>query len=133
MHHYSFNFIKNKKQKIMTTQQVADRLVELCRMGQFHEAQTELFADDAVSIEPEHSPMQLAKGKEAIIAKGKMFQEMIEEHHGGSFSDPVIAGNYFTMYGMVENTMKGKGRMKMEEICLYCVKDGKIVSEQFFY
>jgi hypothetical protein len=30
-------------------------------------------------------------------------------------------------------TMKGSGRMKMDEIALYEVKDGKIVKEQFFY
>ena len=27
---------------------------------------------------------------------------------------------------------KGKGRMKTSELCLYKVKDGKIVSEEFF-
>jgi limonene-1,2-epoxide hydrolase len=29
-------------------------------------------------------------------------------------------------------TMKGQGRMKIEEVCVYEVKDDKIVSEQFF-
>ena len=36
----------------MTTQEVANRLVELCRIGQIDQAQAELFADDATSIEP---------------------------------------------------------------------------------
>jgi hypothetical protein len=27
--------------------------------------------------------------------------------------------------------MKGQGRMQMAELCVYEVKDGKIVSEQF--
>jgi hypothetical protein len=30
-------------------------------------------------------------------------------------------------------TFKGGGRTKMDEICVYEVKDGKIVKEQFFY
>jgi hypothetical protein len=30
-------------------------------------------------------------------------------------------------------TMKGQGRMNMDEIAVYEVKDGKIVKEQFFY
>jgi hypothetical protein len=30
-------------------------------------------------------------------------------------------------------TVKGQGRMKMDEIAVYEVKDGKIVKEQFFY
>jgi ketosteroid isomerase-like protein len=30
-------------------------------------------------------------------------------------------------------TMKGFGRMNMDEVCVFEVKDGKIVSEQFFF
>jgi limonene-1,2-epoxide hydrolase len=30
-------------------------------------------------------------------------------------------------------TMKGAGRINMEEIAVYEVKDGKIVKEQFFF
>jgi hypothetical protein len=30
-------------------------------------------------------------------------------------------------------TMKGRGRMNLEEICVYQVKDGKIVREEFFF
>jgi limonene-1,2-epoxide hydrolase len=30
-------------------------------------------------------------------------------------------------------TMKGPGRVQMDEIAVYEVKDGKIVKEQFFY
>ena len=34
---------------------------------------------------------------------------------------------------MMDVTMKGRGRMKMEEMCVYEVnKNGKIASEQFF-
>jgi ketosteroid isomerase-like protein len=30
-------------------------------------------------------------------------------------------------------TMKGGQRMKMDEVCVFKVKDGKIVSEEFFF
>ncbi|HEY6899064.1 MAG TPA: SnoaL-like domain-containing protein, partial [Puia sp.] len=40
----------------MTTQEIANRLVELCQKGDFETAQKELFADDCVSIEPYSSP-----------------------------------------------------------------------------
>ena len=33
----------------------------------------------------------------------------------------------------LDATFKSRGRMQMEEICLYQVKNGKIVREQFFY
>ena len=40
----------------MTTQQIANRLVELCRKGDWKTVQNELFAKDAVSIEQLHHP-----------------------------------------------------------------------------
>ena len=117
----------------MTTQQVADRLVELCRKGQIFEAQEELYGDDILSVEPEHSRNARVKGKQEVFAKGKAFAGMIEERHDGFFSDPVVNGRFFTIAGMLDATMTGMGRQKLEEICVYEVKDGKIVFEQFFY
>ena len=40
----------------MNVDAIAARLVMLCREGQFEQAQRELYADDAVSIEPEGVP-----------------------------------------------------------------------------
>lgn len=117
----------------MTTKQIADRLVELCRKGQVLEAQNELYADSTNSIEPEHSPIPSATGKIAVLEKGKNFAAMIEERHGGSFSDPIVAGRYFSVAMVLDATFKGQGRMVLEEICLYEVKDGKIILEQFFF
>ncbi len=118
----------------MTTQEVANRLVELCRMGNYEGAQKELFSEDAVSVEPEHTQgLQTATGLDAIVAKGHHFQSMLEEVHGGSVSDPVIAGNKFAISIILDATMKGQGRMNMEEIGVYDVKDGKVVKEQFFF
>src|SRR6185437_15402958 len=59
------------KEPAMNPQQIASRLAELCRQGQFEAAQKELFADDAVSIEPEANegfPKE-TKGLKAIINK----------------------------------------------------------------
>ncbi len=118
----------------MTTQQMADRnLVELCRKGQIFQAQEELYGDNIVCMEPAHSPTPLTKGKEAVLAKGKIFAGMMEERHGGHFGDPVVNGNFFCVPTMIDATLKGRGRMKLEEISMYEVKDGKIVFEQFFY
>ena len=67
----------------MSTQQIANRLAELCRQGQFEAAQKELFADDAVSIEPRESeglPKE-TKGLKAIINKGHHWSEMLEKVH----------------------------------------------------
>ncbi len=123
----------NTDQKTMTIQEVANRLVELCRKGQMLEAQEELFSDDVESSEPTNSRNPSVKGKEAVLAKGKQFVDLIEEHHGGSFSDPIIGGNFFSVACAIDVTLKGQGRMQIEEICVYEVKDGKIKLEQFFY
>jgi len=118
----------------MTTQEIADRFYELSEQGNWMQIQEELFADDAASIEPPNSPgLQSVEGKQAIKQKGEMFQEMVEEMHGGYSSKPLVAGNYFSVAMGMDVTMKGAGRSKMDEIAVYEVKDGKIVKEQFFY
>jgi hypothetical protein len=118
----------------LTTQQVADRYNELAQSNQWHIIQEELFADDAVSIEPAHTQgLQTVQGKEAIKAKGVQFQEMVEEMYGGYANAPIVAGNHFTLTMGMDVKMKGMERSKMDEVCVYEVKDGKIVKEQFFY
>jgi len=118
----------------MTTQEVAGKLVAYIRKGQIFEAQAELYADDIVCIEPE-GPMApaITKGKKAVAEKGKQFASMIEERHGGSCSDPVTSGRYFSIAMSIDATMKGMGRQVLDEVCVYEVKDGKIVREQFYY
>lgn len=118
----------------MTTQEVANLYNELAQTAQWDKIQDELFADNAVSIEPPGSPgLQSVEGMPAIKEKGKKFGEMVEEMHGGYTTAPVVGGNFFSVGMGMECTMKGMGRQKMDEIALYEVKDGKIVREQFFY
>ncbi len=118
----------------MTTSQIASRLVELCRKGDFHTTQTELFADDAVSIEPFASPAfeKETKGLKAILEKGERWDAMVKETHSMEVSDPLVATNSFAVVMSMKVTMKEHGLMDMKELCVYNVKDGKIISEQFF-
>jgi|SRR5204863_3035146 len=121
---------------VMTTQEVANRFNELAQSGQWAEIQAELFSDDSVSIEPPHGVamgMSNAAGLTAVKAKGEAFNKMVEEMHGGYSTPPVVGGNFFSVGMGMDVTMKGAGRVKMDEIAVYGVKDGKIVSEQFFY
>jgi hypothetical protein len=118
----------------MTIKEIANRLTELCRQGKYDTAQKELYSKDAVSIEPAHSPgLQTVKGLDAIIEKGHQFQSMVEAVHSSTVSDPIIAGNTFAVAAVLDITMKGAGRVPMEELAVYEVKDGKIIQEQFFY
>ncbi len=118
----------------MTIREVAEKLVSYCREGKFDTAQKELYAADATSIEPPTSPgFKSVTGLDAIIKKGHDFQSMIESVHSSSVSDPQIAGDYFSISILFDVTLKGMGRVNMDEIAVYCVKDGKVVSEHFFY
>lgn len=119
--------------KTMTTADVANRLVELCRSGKVLEAQQELFAENVVSHEPASTPNPVTVGKEAVMAKGKQFASLIEKRYSGSFEDPIVAGNYFTFVCKLDADVKGMGRVIWDEICVFGVKDGEIISEQFFY
>jgi hypothetical protein len=125
--------IYNLKTFIMTTEQVAKKLVETCRKGQVLQAGEELYSENIVSIEPEHGPMKSAKGKKAVLDKGAQLASMIEERHGGSFSEPIVNGNHFSVAMTLDATLKGMGRVNLQEICVYEVKEGKIVKEQFFF
>jgi ketosteroid isomerase-like protein len=118
----------------MTIQEVANRFKELTQSAQWDKIQDELYSSDAVSIEPEQSPgFKTVEGLDAIKEKGKQFQTMIEEMHGGYCTEPVIGGKFFSVAMGMDVTMKGMGRINMDEVCVYEVKDGKIVKEQFFY
>ncbi|HEU5080820.1 MAG TPA: SnoaL-like domain-containing protein [Opitutaceae bacterium] len=117
----------------MTTKEVADRLVALCRKGEYEIAQKELYADNAVSIEPYATPAfeKETKGLKAIIEKGKKFSASVEQVFLNEVSEPICAKDSFACIMRLDITMKGQGRMDMKELCVYDVKDGKIVSEQF--
>jgi hypothetical protein len=120
--------------KKMTTDEVADRLVDLCRDGKVDDALKELFSPNAVSIEAnEMMGPKIVTGLSGIQEKSKLFQSMMEEFHGAEISEPIIAGNHFALTWSLDATMKGRGRQHMEEVCVYKVEDGKITLEQFFY
>jgi ketosteroid isomerase-like protein len=121
---------------MMTTQEVATRFNELAQSGQYDKIQEELYADNAVSIEPPHAAamgMVNAAGLDAIKQKGAAFNQMVEEMHSGYSTEPTVAGNHFSVAMGMDVTMKGAGRIKMDEIAVYEVKEGKIVKEQFFF
>ena len=118
----------------MTTKEVAQKLVELCRQGKIDEVQAILFANNAQSIEAnEMMGPKVVTGLEGIKAKSIAFQAGVEAFHGATISDPIVGGNSFAITWAMDATFKGRGRMTIEEVCVYQVKDGKITLEQFFY
>ena len=118
----------------MTTQEVANRLVELCREGKNEQAVNELYSPEIVSIEPEGTPNRIVKGLAGIAEKGAKFQSTIEKFNSNFVSDPVVAENFFSCAMLMNVQMKGVPvPIDMDEISVYTVKDGKIIQEEFFY
>ena len=118
----------------LTTLEVAARFNELAQQEKWFEIQDELFADNVKSIDPPNSPyFGYAEGKAVVRKKGEDFVKKIEAAHRRYTTEPVIAGNHFAVGREVDITVKGHGRIQINEIMLYEVKDGEIISEQFFY
>ena len=118
----------------MTTQEVAARFSELARQEKWFEIQDELFADNVRSVDPANSPyFKYAEGNVAVRKKGEDWVKGIEAAHKRYTTEPVVCGNHFAVGRGVDITVKGFGRIKIDEIMLYEVKNGQIVLEQFFY
>jgi ketosteroid isomerase-like protein len=121
----------------MTTQQVADQYVELFKQGKSPEIQSTFYHTDVFSKEPEHAAARgvqiLTKGFEAVQAKGKATRETIQEIHSFHCSQPIVGGNYFSVAMGRDLTFKNGQRFQTNEIAVFEVKDGKIMSETFFY
>ena len=118
----------------MTTEQIAKRLVELCKVGDYETVYAELYSPNIVSVEPAMLGMDASTvtGMEAVRAKGKAWHDSIESMISGFTNDAIVAGNSFACtMGFSANMLDGTV-MTMEEVAVYTVVDGKIVHEQFF-
>jgi ketosteroid isomerase-like protein len=113
--------------------EVGRAIVDCCARGAYLEAVDSYYADDIVSVEPGESE---TRGKATVREKTVAWIEMHEVHES-SFLGPFPNGDRFAMHLKVDMTprsgpMSGQ-RITMEEVCLYTVKGGKIVHEEFFY
>ena len=118
----------------MTTQEIANKLYELCKYGNYAQAQQELYADNATSTERTPTgETKTIEGIEGIKAKTAHFQNMVEEIHSSYCKEPMVYGNNIFMEMGLDITMKGMGRMNLNEMAHYVVENNKIISEHFYY
>ena len=119
----------------MDTMQIANKLVALCKEGRNRDALDTLFADDVVSIEAGAPPgaQREAKGLAAVKAKGDWWMAN-HEIHSANVTGPWPHDDRFVVGFQYDVTNKPSGkRMKMDEVGLYTIANGKIVREEFFY
>src|SRR5215212_10094318 len=125
-------------EELMDSKQVGQKLVEYCRNGNNLDAISSLYSKDIVSVEArgsEEMPAEI-RGIDKVVEKNKWWFEN-HELHGGSTDGPFPNKDRFAVIYHYEMTpkagpMQGK-RMKLDEVALYTVKDGKIIREEFFY
>ncbi|MBT1697109.1 nuclear transport factor 2 family protein [Fulvivirgaceae bacterium PWU4] len=121
----------------MTTQETAARYHELILQRKFIEIQDTLYDENIVCQEPEKATLMgmpvFTHGREAMKAKGIARRATIETMHSYACTEPIVAGEFFSVVLKQEVTFKGKPRVAIEEVGVFHVKDGKIIKEQFFY
>jgi ketosteroid isomerase-like protein len=119
----------------MSTMEIANKMVALCRQGKNAEALDTLFSDDAVSVEAGGPPGmdRETKGLKAVKAKSEWWTGN-HEIHSAEVSDPWPHDDRFVVRFQYDVTNKPSNqRMKFDEVGLYQVRDDKIVREEFFY
>jgi ketosteroid isomerase-like protein len=128
------NNMTTTQEKTRTTQEVATRFHELAQQEKWFEIQDEFFSEDVRSFDPEGSPyFGYAEGKAAVRRKGEEFVSRIEAVHSLRTTAPIVSCNHFVVGREKDITVRPHGRIVINEIMLYEVRDGRIVLEQFFY
>src|ERR1700761_1907218 len=113
-----------------TITEIASRLSSLCASHQFVDAYNELYSEHAVSIDPIYKNQPL-EGLVQLVERERQFLAATEVHEV-HVSEPMFAGNYFCVVISLDFTPKGQERKRVEELAVYKVENGKIVSQQFF-
>ena len=117
----------------MNTQEIAQKLCEHCQNHTEAQGLDELYAPDAVSIEPmaPEGMDPVSHGVEAIKAKHDWWNSSFDLH-SADMEGPFINGDRFSMIFSMDVTDKSNGqRWSGKEIALYEVENGKIVKETF--
>jgi hypothetical protein len=73
------------------------------------------------------------QGIAAMREKEALFFSQIEEMHGSYMSAIVVSTFYPSMMTGMDVTMKGKPRKQKGQICVFEVRNGTTVEDQFFY
>ena len=117
----------------MNTEEVATKLVEHCRSGEWMKAVDDLYANDIVSVEAhemEDMPAEM-RGIDQVRGKTDWWEKNMEVHNA-KVTGPFVARDTFVVQFDIDVSEKAsKKRMQMSEVGIYKVKDGKVAREEF--
>ena len=105
---------------------------DLLNQGKSMDAFEKYYADDIIMHEPGEEPRV---GKEANRKFELEYIAGIEEMHGAEIKNVAINDETGVVFiqAWMDATLKGYGRMQMEEVQVQTWRDGQIVQERFFY
>jgi SnoaL-like domain len=117
----------------MNTEEVAKKLVDYCRNGEWMKAIDDLYSKEIVSVEPremEGMPAEM-RGIDQVRGKTEWWEKNMEVHSAKA-TGPFVARDTFVVQFDVDVTDKTSNkRMQMSEVGIYTVKDGKVAREEF--
>lgn len=113
----------------MTTQEIAERLVNLFNQGKPTEAEKELYAQNSVSHEQNGLTVT---GLEGVIEKTSQAGNSAREVHKLEAENPMINQDTFLIKFNSDITPQDGERTQGVEYGFYKVSDGKIVEEYFY-
>jgi hypothetical protein len=117
----------------MSTQEVADKVVELVRQQAWYKALDTLYDKDIVSVEANASEGESAEKRGVDQVRGKIDWWLnAMEVHSFTAKGPFVAHDRFVVQYDADVTDKNsKKRFQLSEVGVYTVKNGKIVREEF--
>jgi hypothetical protein len=117
----------------MNTEEVATKLVEYCRKGEWMKAVDDLYAKGIVSVEArtmESMPAEM-RGIDQVRGKTEWWEKNMQVH-SAKVTGPFVARDTFVVEFDVDVTDKASNkRMQMSEVGIYSVKDGRVAREEF--
>lgn len=114
----------------MTTREIADRLVELCRAGKYTEAIQELYAPDAHQYENGEA---VPGGRDALekACRGWVGSRVV---HGTELLGVHVGPDSFVVEMRHDVTPHATDRRhQWSEAAVYRVRDGRIADVRFYY
>jgi hypothetical protein len=117
----------------MSSQEVAEKVVELVRQQAWYKALDTLYDKDIVSVEASASEGESVEKRGIDQVRGKIDWWLnAMEVHSFTAKGPFVAHDRFVVQYDADVTEKNsKKRFQLSEVGVYTVKNGKIVRDEF--
>ncbi len=112
------------------TKMLVEDLARMIGEGKILEAFEKYYAEDVVMQENEDAPRV---GKDANRGYEEAFVNGVVEVHDAKTLGIAVGDNYSTIESFMDVTHKDWGRIARTQVAVQHWKDGKVISEKFYY